>query len=113
MGTEERDKAGTGFVPLTADTWLTLQNSARVSSALSRSLYEQGVLFAALAEFHQLALGAEQINRLLLVADEANEQTARTINRASTKNAPGKVCLASWDQPILLRVKMAQRFSPR
>ena len=81
LGTEERDKAGTGFVPLTADTWLTLQNSARVSSALSRSLYEQRVLFAALAEFHQLALGAEQINRLLLVADEANEQTARTINR--------------------------------
>ena len=41
----------------------------------------EGVLLAALTEFHQLVLGAEQINRLLLLADEANEQTALALHR--------------------------------
>ena len=81
LGTEEWDSAGTGFLPLTSDSWVSLQCSASVSSSLSRALYEKGVLFAALGEFHQLALGAEQLIRRLLVADEANEQTARTLNR--------------------------------
>ncbi len=81
LGTEERDKAGTGLVPLTPDTWLTLQTPARVTGTSTRKLLDEGTLLAALAEFHQLALGAENINRLLLLADEANEQTARTVHR--------------------------------
>ena len=41
----------------------------------------EGTLLAALAEYHHLIIGAEQINRLLLLADEANEQTALTLHR--------------------------------
>lgn len=81
LGTEEQDTAGSGVVPLTSDTWLTLQSPARISVNTSRELCIRGTIMVALAEFHQLALGAEQINRLLRMADEANEQTARTIHR--------------------------------
>ena len=81
LGTEERDPGGTGFVPLTSETWLTLQSLARVTCFTSRALFDESALLPALAEFHGLALGAEQINRLLLIADEANEQTARSIHR--------------------------------
>lgn len=81
LGTEERDAAGSGAIPLTSDTWLTLQSSARVSGNRSRGLCDEGTLLVALAEFHRLILGAEQINRLLLIADEANSQTALTMHR--------------------------------
>ncbi len=81
LGTEERDKAGSGLVPLTPDSWLTLQSPAQVTGTSTQELLDEGALLAALKEFHQLALGAENINRLLLLADEANEQTARTVHR--------------------------------
>ena len=81
LGTEERDSAGSGLIPVTSDTWLTLQSPARVTGKTSRALCMEGTLLAALAEFHRLVLGAEQINRLLHLADEANEQTALTLNR--------------------------------
>ena len=81
LGTEERDAAGSGVIPLTADTWLTLQSPACISGHATRELCNQDTLIQALAEFHRLMLGAEQISRLLLLADEANEQTARTIHR--------------------------------
>jgi ATP-binding cassette subfamily C protein len=81
LGTEERAKGGTGAVPLTPESWLSMQSSAEVTCITSRELYDRGTLLAALREFHHMALGAEQMNRLLLVADEANEQTASTIYR--------------------------------
>ena len=81
LGTEERDTAGVGILPLTSATWLTLQGPARISGATSRELCIEGTLLAALAEYHHLIIGAEQINRLLLLADEANEQTALTLHR--------------------------------
>ena len=81
LGTEERDRTGTGLFPLTPETWLTVQTPANVIASLTRTLYAQDMLFAALVEFHQLALSAEQIKRRLLLADEANVQTARTVHR--------------------------------
>ena len=81
LGTEELETAGAGLTPVTSDTWLTLQGSARVTGKTSRALCREGTLLAALAEFHRLILGAEQINRVLLLADEANEQTALTLHR--------------------------------
>lgn len=81
LGTEERDTTGSGVIPLTSATWLTLQSPACIAGHASRELCNQGILLQTLAEFHQLILGAEQISRLLLLADEANEQTARTLHR--------------------------------
>ena len=81
LGTEEPQKEGTWLIPLTSETWLTLRGPARVTGVSSRALSADGRLLQTLEEFHRLALGAEQLNRLLLVADEANEQTARTAHR--------------------------------
>ena len=81
LGTEQLDEDGTGLVPLTSYTWVTVRSPARVTSISSRDLNGQGRLLQALTEFHRLATGAEQLNRLLSLADEANEQTARATNR--------------------------------
>ena len=81
LGTEEPDEDGSGLIPLTSETWLTLRSPAPVTGVPSRDLSADGRLLQALEEFHRLALGAEQLNRLLLVADEANEQTTRTAHR--------------------------------
>ncbi len=81
LGTEEPSAGGTGLVPVTSDTWLTLQGGARVSGASSADLGREGRLLAALSEFHALALDAEHLNRQLLLADEANLQTARAAHR--------------------------------
>ena len=82
LGTEEAEPGGTGLVPLTSDTWLTLlKSTARVTAASSRELSSRGVLLQALHEFHRLALGAEQLNRRLSLADEANEQIAQAAHR--------------------------------
>ena len=81
LGTEQPQPDGTGLVPVTADTWLRLSTSGRVSGIRSSALYREGTLFRALNEFHGLALGAEQLNRSLSLADELNEQTARAAFR--------------------------------
>ncbi len=81
MDTEEIKGGGAGPVPLTSDTWMTLRGPARVTGVSSRELDRDGQLLPALQEFHRLALGAEQLNRLLLLADEVNEQTARASHR--------------------------------
>ena len=82
LGTEEPEPGGTGLVPLTSETWLTLLKSpARVTGVSSRELGSRGALLQALDEFHRLALGAEQLNRRLSLADEANEQTAQAAHR--------------------------------
>ena len=73
LGTEEPSE--NGVMPLTPASWLTLAGPAQGLS--SRTLAGEGRLPAALAEFHRLALGAEQLNRRLLLADEVNWQTAR------------------------------------
>ena len=81
MDTEDIEGSAAGPVPLTSDTWITLRSPARVTGASSRELNRDGLLLPALGEFHRLALGAEQLNRLLLLADEVNEQTVRTSHR--------------------------------
>ena len=81
LGTEEPTDGGTGFVPVTSDTWLTLGSAARVDGLSSTDLLERDDLFGALNDFHALALGAEHLNRMLLVADEVNEQVERSEHR--------------------------------
>ena len=62
LGTEEPEPGGTGLVPLTSDTWLTLlKSTAAVTGVSSRQLSSRGTLLQALDEFHRLALGAEQL----------------------------------------------------
>ena len=81
MDTEDIEVGKAGPVPLTADTWIAPRSPARVTGISSREMNRDGRLLPALDEFHRLALGAEQLNRLLLLADEVNEQTARASHR--------------------------------
>ena len=77
LGTENPSPEGIGLAPLSFDTWLTLSEDTAFDVLSSRQLARSGRLLQALDEFHALALGAEQLNRLLLQADVVNEQTAR------------------------------------
>ena len=81
LGTEEPESGGTGLMPLTSDSWITMAETGRVTGLSSRELNEDGRLLPALAEFHRLALGAERLNRMLLLADDVNTQTARSSRR--------------------------------
>ena len=81
LGTETPGETGTGLVPLTAETWATFQVPARVAGCSSRALIADGRLLQALAEFHDLAIGADHLNHLLSLADEANEQVGRAAHR--------------------------------
>ena len=86
LGTED-PKEKNSVVPLTSDSWLTLQEPARGAGVSSRVLNRNGRLLSALSEFHCLALGAHELNQRLLVADEVNQQTARAVHRAMDKKS--------------------------
>ncbi|MCY4441299.1 MAG: ATP-binding cassette domain-containing protein [Deltaproteobacteria bacterium] len=88
LGTEEPPEHGVGMIPLTPASWLTLPAAAHVRGVSSCVLDSEERLPAALAEFHALALSAEQLNRQLLLADEMNWQTARAAwRRQNEENA--------------------------
>lgn len=81
LGTEETADDGTGLVPLTSDTWLTTYGETVVDGVSSEELNRQDRLNQALSEFHRLVLGAEGLNRMLLLAYAANEEAARATGR--------------------------------
>lgn len=81
LGTESPPDGGTGFLPVTSDTWLTLHRQADLHAASSQELHRHGRLIDALDDFHHVALAAEHLNRVLLAADEVNARTARAVHR--------------------------------
>ncbi len=81
LGTEETGDEGVSLAPLTSDTWLTAYSAVGVDGTTSGELNRQNRLFQALSEFHRLALGAEQLNGMLMLADTANEEVARVTSR--------------------------------
>ena len=83
LGTEEPLPVGEGLIPLTSDAWLTLAESTTATGFSTCDLNEEGRLLPALAEFHRLAMGAERLNRMLLLADQSNEQATRAARRHS------------------------------
>ena len=81
LGTEEVGDEEARLAPLTSDTWLTAYGATGVAGTSSVKLNSENRLFEALSGFHRLALGAEQLNRNLLLADAANEEVARATGR--------------------------------
>ena len=81
LGTEAPDPNGTGLMPLTPESWLTLSGPVDATALASQELHDAGQLVPALAEFHRMVLSAEQLNRRLLLADEANLQVSRAAHR--------------------------------
>ena len=86
LGTEEPDRTGPGFVPVAPGTWVSVAGPTRQRGAPSRELHREGHLSAALAEFHRLALGADDLNRRLLLADAVNLRAAQTRYRRESED---------------------------
>ena len=72
---------GLGFIPVTALSWIRLFRPSRLSVTSTQALQADGVLFDALAEFHQLAMSADEMNRRLMLADMANLQRSQVQHR--------------------------------
>ena len=86
LGTEEPAEDGPGLIPVTPESWLVTGEfmtgeKSRAVGLSSQELAEAGLLFGSLAEFHRMALDAEKLNRRLLLADAANQQTAGAARR--------------------------------
>ena len=81
LGVSEPAGAGPGFLPVTAEAWVTLFRPGRLATASSAALDARGLLFPALAEFHRLALAAHALNQRLTLVDTANLQRTRALHR--------------------------------
>ena len=81
LGSEHPRAGAAGWLPLTSEGWVTVADAVGVAALPSLRLAREGALLAALEEFHHLAFGAERLSRLLIQADEVNEQRARTTSR--------------------------------
>ena len=102
LGTEEPEANGTGLVPITPESWLTLSKPTSATGFSSQNLHAEGRLVPALAEFHRMALKAEQLNRRLLLADEANMQVSRVAHRRRDEEQAreGLFNILSSSQPL-------------
>ena len=77
LGTEESGPGPSGLMPVSPGVWVTLPKPAEIQGRPSRKIALPDLLFCHLPEFHRLALDAEALNRMLLLADEANLQRDR------------------------------------
>ena len=102
LGTEEPEPNGTGLMPLAPTSWLTLSGPVGATALSSQDLHDEGKLIPALAEFHRMALSAEQLNRRLLLADEANLQVSRAAHRRRDEERArqGLFNVLSSSQPV-------------
>ena len=98
FGSEYFSDSALGWLPLAADGWATLAADGRLLAAGSDELVRRGLLYEALAEFHGVLLRAERLNRLLLIADEVNEQSARSVHRRLSSDRAA-AALASLGPP--------------
>ena len=87
LDTGEPTGDGPGFIPLTADSWVRLFRPSRLATTSSAALAADGLLFAALAEFHRLALSAEELNRRLMLVDLTNLQRAQAQHRRRSEES--------------------------
>ena len=81
---------GPGVIPVTPHSWLRLFRPAQLAVRSTRELQADGLLFAALAEFHRLLLATDQLNRRLALVDMANlQRTQAQYRRESEERARG------------------------
>ena len=81
----EAEPDGPGLMPVTRESWVKLHSTTGVVLKSSAELGAGTLLSAGLPEFHRLTLGAESINRRLLVVDDANLQMAQASRRHHEK----------------------------
>ena len=87
LDTGEPAGDGPGFIPATIDSWIRLFRPSPLTVTSSAALDADGLLFAALAEFHRLALSAEELNRRLMLVDMSNLQRAQALHRRRSEES--------------------------
>ena len=93
------DGTAADTVPLTPETWLTLIGKTRISTRFSEDLAEEGLLLPALANFHVMAFSLERLNRSLAVADQANLERDRVMNRRGDEENARRHLFNLYDLP--------------
>ena len=81
LHTEDASQGRSGLIPLTADTWISIEPNAVLQPLASLDLIARGDLFVALTDFQTHILNAEHLNRVLQIADEVNEQVSSSKHR--------------------------------
>ncbi len=79
------DIGSDALTPVTPEVWVRVHGEARLDCKSTAELDRAVLLGRALPGFHDLALGAESLNRRLLMLDEANLQVAQTTQRRREK----------------------------
>ena len=87
------------LLPLTRTSWLTLLDDVELSCNSTEALARQGILLAALASFHAVALTLERLNRQLAVVDDANLERARTTSRQVAERTARRHLMNLYDLP--------------
>ncbi len=87
LSTEYGDPSGPGFIPVAPGAWVSASGSTQTQGVSSHQLHQQGLLLGALAEFHQLSLGADDLNRRLLMVDALNVRAAQARHRQESEEA--------------------------
>ena len=87
LDTGEPDGDGPGLIPVTIDSWIRLFRPSPLTVTSSAALDADGLLFDALAEFHRLALSAEELNRRLMLVDMTNLQRAQALHRRRSEES--------------------------
>ena len=72
-------------IPVTGDSWIRLYQPDRLTVTTSAALLAEDRLFAALADFHRMALAADQLSRRLTLVDLANLQRAQAQRRRQSE----------------------------
>ena len=78
---ESKGGAAAAVIPLTPVSWLTLMEPVQLSTWSSKTLAEERLLLPALAHFNATADSLAQLNRRMVVVDQANLDRTRAINR--------------------------------
>ena len=87
LDTGEPDGDGPGLIPATLHSWIRLFRPSPLTVTSSAALAAEGLLFDALAEFHRLALSAEELNRRLMLVDMTNLQRAQSLHRRRSEES--------------------------
>ncbi len=88
MGADFLDLVDTGrhdLIPVSRDVWIRLHGEETFDCRTTSELDARQLMDEALPGFHETLLDAESLNRRLLLADEANLQTAQTTMRRDEK----------------------------
>ncbi len=85
LGTEESGPGPSGMMPVSPGSWAALPEPAEITGLSSAEMTPADLVFRHLPEFLHLALAAESLNRMLLLADEANVQRDRITWRRKDK----------------------------